>query len=110
MKTTVKVSISAGTTASGTTASGTTAAHFKLQCSSCDGHVKSVRREFSNQAWAALVAWQEIGAGAVDEAICNDCYFNFRDVLIDRADEMRLIATNTASATVSHATAMAARA
>ena len=100
MKTTLNVNKSAGTST----------AHFKLQCSSCDEHVKSVRREFSNQAWAALVAWQEISSMAVDEPGFTDCYFNFRDVLIDRADEMRILSANTASASVSHATAVGARA
>ena len=60
------------------------------KCGSCDGHVKSSRREFSEQAWAALVSWSEVSPKAVDSPLCNDCYFNFRDVLIERADEMRL--------------------
>ena len=87
---------------------GSMSAHFKLQCSSCEGHVKSVRREFSDQAWAALVAWSEICSKAVDEAICNDCYHNFRDVLIDRADEMRLVSLNTLSTHAAQGKAMAA--
>lgn len=98
------------TSVTGNASNGSMTAHFKLQCSSCEGHVKSVRREFSNQAWAALVAWNEISSKAVDDAICNDCYFNFRDVLIDRADEMRLISSNTATTVSSHSTARAARA
>lgn len=77
---------------------GVFSVHFTQQCFSCDGHVRSVRREFSDQAWAALVAWKEIPSKAVDAALCNDCYFNFRDVLIERADEMRLLAANVAGA------------
>ncbi len=87
------------TTATKTKAStGVFSVHFALQCNSCEGHVKSVRREFSDQAWAALVTWNEIPSQAVDAALCNDCYFNFRDVLIERADEMRLMALNVAGA------------
>ena len=71
--------------------------HFTHQCTSCDENAKSVRREFSDQAWAALVAWSEVSQKAVDSPICNDCYFNFRDVLIERADEMRLLSVNVAS-------------
>jgi hypothetical protein len=69
-----------------------------------------VRREFSGQAWAALVAWNEISSHAVDEAICNDCYFNFRDVLIERADELRLVSSNTTSSVNSRPLVGAARA
>lgn len=86
------------TTASKTKAStGVFSAYFTDQCSSCEGHAKSVRREFSDQAWAALVAWNEVGSHVVDSPLCNDCYFNFRDVLIERADEMRLMSSNIAS-------------
>jgi hypothetical protein len=71
--------------------------HFTQTCGSCDSHAKSSRREFSDQAWAALVSWSEVNPKAVDVPICNDCYFNFRDVLIERADEMRLLVGNLAS-------------
>ena len=86
------------TTSSKTKVSRVFSAHFTLQCSACDGHAKSLRREFSDQAWAALVAWNEVSSQAVDAPLCNDCYFNFRDVLIERADEMRLLSLNTATA------------
>ena len=72
--------------------------HFTNQCSSCEGHVKSVKREFSDQAWAALVTWKEAPSEAVNAPLCNDCYFNFRDVLIERSDEMRLMSVNVATA------------
>lgn len=71
--------------------------HITHQCSSCESTAKSTRREFSDQAWAALVSWSEVSPKAVDSPICNDCYFNFRDVLIERADEMRLLAANLAA-------------
>jgi hypothetical protein len=71
--------------------------HFTHQCGSCDSAAKSIRREFSDQAWAALVSWSEVSPKAVHVPICNDCYLNFRDVLIERADEMRLLSSNIAS-------------
>lgn len=84
------------------------------KCGSCDGNVKSSRREFSEQAWAALVSWSEVSPKAVDAPLCNDCYFNFRDVLIERADEMRLaighVAANAKTARMSRLTNRAAQA
>lgn len=81
---------------------------FTNCCSACEGQVKSVRREFSDQAWAALVAWKEVDNRAVDGPLCNDCYFNFRDVLIERADEMRLLASNVAAKALAASQARAA--
>lgn len=82
------------TVASKTKATTVFSTHFTHQCSSCEGQAKSLRREFSEQAWAALVAWKELHPKAVDAPLCNDCYFNFRDVLIERADEMLIVAAN----------------
>jgi hypothetical protein len=72
-------------------------AEFTHKCGSCDESVKSVKREFSDQAWAALVSWREVSPKSVDSPLCNDCYFNFRDVLIERADEIRLMSGNIAA-------------
>jgi hypothetical protein len=99
------------TTVSKTKAStGVFSAYFTTHCTSCDGHAKSVRREFSDQAWAALVAWNEVGSHAVDAPLCNDCYFNFRDVLIERADEMRLMSANVAAVAIGASHSKIARA
>lgn len=62
--------------------------HFAQECSACNGEQKSARREFSDQAWAALVSWGEISDQAVDQPICTDCYTNLREVLIDRSEEI----------------------
>lgn len=61
---------------------------FSHLCAACHGHSKSAKREFSDQAWSALVTWGEVSHEAVDQPLCNDCYFNFRDVLIDRAADI----------------------
>lgn len=80
---------------------------FSHSCSACNGHAKSAKREFSDQAWAALVTWGEIHNEAVDQPVCNDCYFNFRDVLIDRAGDIAAAAV-TGNASKSRSGARAA--
>jgi hypothetical protein len=57
-------------------------------CSHCGEETKSRRREFSEQAYSALLVWGEIQASTVDQAICENCYIELRDVLIDRADDI----------------------
>lgn len=57
-------------------------------CSHCGEEAKSRRREFSEQAYSALLVWGEIQASTVDQAICENCYIELRDVLIDRADDI----------------------
>lgn len=57
-------------------------------CSHCGEEAKSRRREFSEQAYSALLIWGEIQAATVDQAICEHCYIELRDVLIDRADDI----------------------
>ena len=72
--------------------------HFAQVCSACHGDQKSTRREFSDQAWAALVSWGEISRPVVDQPICNDCYVNLREVLIDRSEEiLEIVAAGNAA-------------
>lgn len=56
------------------------------QCGNEEARVK--RRGFSQDAQKALVAWGEVEADVVDSPICDDCYGELRDVLIERADEV----------------------
>ena len=58
-----------------------------IECSNCGAMAKSRRREFSDQVWAVLIAWGEVEANVVDHPICDDCYNELRDILIDRASE-----------------------
>jgi hypothetical protein len=62
--------------------------HTSEICSNCETENKCRRRDFSEQAWSVLVLWNEVNAGAVDQPICDDCYDELRDVLIDRANEV----------------------
>ena len=57
-------------------------------CANCQTMAKCRRRDFSEQAWAVLLSWEEVQKAAVDQSICNDCYDELREVLIDRADEI----------------------
>jgi hypothetical protein len=62
--------------------------HVVEICSNCETETKCRRRDFSEQAWAVLVMWHEVQAAAVDRPICEHCYNELREVLIDRADEI----------------------
>ena len=57
-------------------------------CPSCQTTKKCSRRYFSEQAWTVLLLWREIGHNVIDKPICNDCYEELRDTLIDRNNEI----------------------
>lgn len=63
-------------------------------CSNCKTDTKCRRRDFSEQAWTVLVLWKEVQSAAVDQPICEDCYNELREVLIDRADEVEVAVTD----------------
>ncbi len=71
--------------------------HVSECCSNCSEDNKSRRREFSEQAWTVLVLWNEIQTAAVDQPICEDCYNELREVLIDRAEEIENALSEPAS-------------
>lgn len=81
--------------------------HFAQICAACHGEQKSAKREFSDQAWAALISWGEISAQAIDHPICTDCYVNLREVLIDRSEDI-LETTNAGNAPALHSGAKVA--
>lgn len=62
--------------------------HTSDSCAHCGATAKCRRRDFSEQAWSALVAWGEIQEVVVDQGICESCYAELREVLIDRAEEL----------------------
>jgi hypothetical protein len=43
---------------------------------------------FSEQAWTVLLLWNEINPQAVDQPICDECYHEIREILIDRSEEV----------------------
>jgi hypothetical protein len=56
-------------------------------CPRCEAEAKTRVREFSDQAMAALISWGELDKGLISKAICEDCYTELRDSLIDRSSE-----------------------
>lgn len=57
-------------------------------CPCCDEHMRLRTREFSDQAMSALIAWGEIDAKKIGLPLCDDCYEEMREVLIDRVDDL----------------------
>lgn len=51
-------------------------------------------RDFSDQATAALLTWGELDESIIGKPICNNCYEELREVLIDRAGEMEEAASS----------------
>ena len=61
----------------------------KKLCTSCGKNSSSsTRRKFSEQAWTMLLAWGEIANKDTEQPICEECYWELREVLIDRASEV----------------------
>ncbi|MEZ4741228.1 MAG: hypothetical protein R3B45_02075 [Bdellovibrionota bacterium] len=63
-------------------------------CPNCSTNLARRRRDFSEQALTVLLIWGEISADCVDQPLCDDCYDELREVLIDRADEVELALRN----------------
>lgn len=57
-------------------------------CSHCQSNTKARRRDFSEQTWTVLMVWGEIDAKTADQPLCEPCYNELREVLIDRTDEI----------------------
>ncbi|RYZ58563.1 MAG: hypothetical protein EOP07_06635 [Proteobacteria bacterium] len=67
------------------------------RCAVCDEERKIARREFSPHAWTALTVWGEVQSAQSGQAMCNSCYSDFRDLLIERSNEVELYAANSLS-------------
>jgi len=57
--------------------------------------VKSKRRDFNNQTWTVLLLLGEVHQDSVDRPLCDDCYNELRDILIERAGEIDTAAAAT---------------
>ncbi len=57
-------------------------------CSVCSEQRKSRQREFSPSAWSALTLWGEVAQKTHGQPICEGCYRELRDLLIERTDEL----------------------
>lgn len=59
------------------------------QCGHCMTKERRSRpREFSSQVWSLLVAWEEVSEAVIDQPLCDVCYGDIREILIDRSVEM----------------------
>lgn len=68
--------------------------HISPYCQRCGNEEKAKRREISQSAWQALLYWQEVEKETVDHPMCQPCYNEIREILIDRADEILEAAKN----------------
>ena len=59
------------------------------ECPRCGEVTKLRHREFSDQALAALIQWGEIEREIVGKAVCEDCYEDLRESLIERGSELQ---------------------
>ena len=66
----------------------------QTRCIVCDEERKLRYREFSPHAWTALTVWGEVEPTQYGQAMCNACYSDFRDLLIERANEVELYAAH----------------
>jgi|APSaa5957512535_1039671.scaffolds.fasta_scaffold386262_1 hypothetical protein len=58
------------------------------KCTRCHAESKLRHRQFSDQVLSALIIWGELQAKTVDKPMCDSCYDDLRETLIDRAEEM----------------------
>lgn len=58
------------------------------ECPRCTTMAKLRSRDFSAQAKLALVAWEEVEQSVVEQPICDECYEDLREALVDRVDEL----------------------
>ena len=59
----------------------------QVSCVRCFSSSRARKRDFSDQAYSMLLAWGEIDESAIDAPICDECYKELRELLIERADE-----------------------
>lgn len=87
-----------------------TTMHISNTCANCDSKTRCRKREFSEQAWSVLLAWSEVDPDAVDQPVCDDCYVELRDILIDRAAEVEVALSSPAALRAQIAAAKTAKA
>jgi bacterioferritin-associated ferredoxin len=64
----------------------------KLQdCPRCGNAARLEKRPFSDQALAALITWGDMERTLIGQAICEECYSEMRDILIERGEDIKKI-------------------
>jgi hypothetical protein len=64
-------------------------------CPRCGNAARLEKRPFSDQALAALVTWGDMDRSLVGQAICEECYTEMRDILIERCEDIKKIDPKT---------------
>ncbi len=64
-------------------------------CPRCGNAARLEKRPFSDQALAALVTWGDMERSVVGQAICEECYTELRDILIERSEDIKKIDPKT---------------
>lgn len=57
-------------------------------CPRCSMNARLQKRTFSEPAIEALVRWGDMDSKLREEPICDSCYGELRDVLIERSAEL----------------------
>lgn len=57
-------------------------------CPRCGLNERLQKRTFSEEALSALIRWGDMDARLRSEAICDSCYGELREVLIERSSEL----------------------
>jgi bacterioferritin-associated ferredoxin len=64
----------------------------KIQdCPRCGNAARLEKRPFSDQALAALITWGDMERTLIGQAICEECYSEMRDILIERGEDIKKI-------------------
>ncbi|MCX6130146.1 MAG: hypothetical protein NTX25_13905 [Proteobacteria bacterium] len=64
----------------------------KIQdCPRCGNTARLEKRPFSDQVVAALITWGDIEQSLVGQAICEECYTELRDILIERSEDIKKV-------------------
>ena len=68
----------------------------KIQdCPRCGNAARLEKRPFSDQAIAALITWGDMEKTLIGQAYCDECYSELRDILIERGEDIKHIATKS---------------
>ena len=60
----------------------------RSHCSNCHEEGLCRKRSFSSQVWTLLLLWDEVKAQAVEQSICDTCYMELREILMERVEEV----------------------
>lgn len=72
--------------------------HISNVCAHCKEKTKSKKRDFSEQTWSVLLVMGEVDKSTVDQPLCEDCYGEIREIMIDRAAEIEAAITQPIAA------------